>query len=410
MRAFSFNGIRSDQFSIYVSSDTFLNSPAYAYEEYEVPSRNGALLKYDKHLQNVVRQFNCFCKDNVMVNLDAFKQALYANNGYMRIESDYDPDTYQMGYLAEGIEFEPFDASGDFSTQFTVTFSCMPQKWYKRVTNETVTVSANAISMIYKRTDAFIQKMFSKLPISAIPTGDTFYLCSCYKAPAVTSQISASMSTGGFLALIGVRFSGAFDYVALYTNDGVIPLQDANCPFTSEYYWIFTKPSGTLEEYYSITRSEETDITHTINVNAGAPVTIGNRTAIGASVTAVCHVWMPYLTSNPKPLLFSATGSLDGVQTWEASARVGFDLMSAAELADIFNNWLNTTDHDCDVVIDLSDLTAYIEKDGEKYGLDEYTEIDGTVGLCDSVTMHTITYSETASTMTLTGKAEWYKV
>lgn len=409
MRTFSFNGIRADQFSIYVSSDTFLNSPAYAYEEYEVPSRNGALLKYDKHLQNVIRQFNCFCKDNVIVNLDAFKQALYANSGYMRIESDYDSDTYQMGYLAEGIEFTPFDASGDFNAQFTVTFSCMPQKWFKHATNETVTVSANAISKIYKRTDTFIQKMFSRLPVSAIPSDDTFYLSSCHRAPAVTSQISASMSTGGFLALVAARFSGAFDYVALYSTDGNIPLQDANCPLTTDYYWLFTKPSGTLEEYYSITRSEETDVSATTNVNAGTPVTIGNRNAIGASVTASVGVWMPFLTTNPEPLFLSATGSLDGVQTWEATARVGFDLMGTAELTDLFNNWLDSGHHG-DVVIDLSGLTAYIEKDGEKYSLDEYTEIDGAVGLCDSVTLHTITYNGTVNSQTLTGEAEWYKV
>lgn len=409
MRTFSFNGIRADQFSIYVSSDTFLNSPAYAYEEYEVPSRNGALLKYDKHLQNVIRQFNCFCKDNVIVNLDAFKQALYANSGYMRIESDYDPDTYQMGYLAEGIEFEPFDASGDFSTQFTVTFSCMPQKWFKLAANKTVNNSAGGISRVYKRTNPFIQKMFSRLPISAIPTGDTFYLSSCYKAPAVTSQISASMSTGGFLALVAARFSGAFDYVALYSTDGNIPLQDANCPLTTHYYWIFTEPQGTLSEYYSVTKDGTTDVSYTSNVDAGTPVNLGNMDAIGASVTAVAGVWMPTLTSDPRPLLLSATGTLDGVQTWEVTARVGFELMSAAERADINNNWMDSS-HTCDVVFDLSDLTVYIEKNGEKYRLDEYAEIDGTVGLCDHVSIHAITYTGTASTMTLTGKAEWYKV
>lgn len=409
MRTFSFNGIRSDQFSIYVSSDTFLNSPGYAYEEYEVPSRNGALLKYDKHLQNVIRQFNCFCKDNVIVNLDAFKQALYANSGYMRIESDYDPDTYQMGYLAEGIEFEPFDASGDFSTQFTVTFSCMPQKWFKRVTNESVEVQAAGVQKILTRTDTFIQKMFSALPISAIPDGDTFYVIPASKKPATSLQISASMSTGGFLALCGATMSDKFDGVKIYSTDGDIPLQSATIASSVQFLWITNKPSGTLDEFYSSTSGGETDVSFSSAINAGTPVVIGNRTAIGATVTAIAHVWMPFLVTSPRPLFLSATGSLDGVQTWEMLARVGFDLMSANELTDIFNNWLDSG-HQGDVVIDLSDLSAYLEKDGERYNLGEYTEIDGTVELCDSVTLHTITYSGTATTVTLTGKAEWYKV
>ena len=409
MRTFSFNGIRADQFSIYVSSDTFLNSPGYAYEAYEVPSRNGALLKYDKHLQNVVRQFNCFCKDNVIVNLDAFKQALYANSGYMRIESDYDPDTYQMGYLAEGIEFEPFDASGDFSAQFTITFSCMPQKWFKHATNETVTVSATGISRIYKRTDSFIQQMFNALPISAIPEGDTFYLINVWKKPATSLQISASMSTGGFLALCGAKMSGAFDGVKLYSTDGDIPLQSATIASSVQFFWVTNKPSGTLDEFYSLTSGGETDVTHTSNKNAGTPVVIGNRNAIGASVTAIASITVPSLTTNPLPLLLSATGSLDGVQSWEMFARVGFDLMSTSELTDIFNNWLDSN-YECDVVFDLSGLTAYIEKDGEKYSLDEYTEIDGAVGLCDSITIQPIAYNIVEKPDTLTGRAEWYKV
>ena len=410
MRAFSFNGIRSDQFSIYVSSDTFLNSPGYAYEAYEVPSRNGALLKYDKHLQNVVRQFNCFCKDNVIVNLDAFKQALYANSGYMRIESDYDPDTYQMGYLAEGIEVEPFDASGDFSAQFTITFSCKPQKWFKNVTTETVTVHEAGIYKVLKRTDTYIQKMFNALPISAIPEGDTFYLISVYKKPATSLQISASMSTGGFLALCGEKKSGAFDGVKLYSSNGDIPLQDATIQSSVQFRWVTNQPSGILNEFYSLTSSGETDVSDTSTINAGTPVTVTNSDALGASVSAVAFPVMPFLVTNPKPLFLNASGTLDGVQTWEMFVRVGFDLMSTSELTDIDNNWLDSNYHGCDLVIDLTNLSVYLSKDGEKYILDEYTEIDGAVGMCNSVTIHTVGYSSTAATLRLTANVEWWKV
>ena len=410
MRTFSFNGIRADQFSIYVSSDTFLNSPAYAYEEYEVPSRNGALLKYDKHLQNVVRQFNCFCKDNVTVNLDAFKQALYANSGYMRIESDYEPDTYQMGYLAEGIEFEPFDASGDFSAQFTITFSCKPQKWFKNVTTETVTVHEAGIYKVLKRTDTFIQKMFNALPISAIPEGDTFYLISVYKKPATSLQISASMSTGGFLALCGEKMSDAFDGVKLYSSNGDIPLQDATIRSSVQFRWVTNQPSGILNEFYSLTADGYTDVSNTKTINAGTPVTVTNSDALGASVSAVAFPVMPVLVTNPKPLFLNASGTLDGVQTWEMFVRVGFDLMSTSELTDIDNYWLDSNYHGCDLVIDLTNLSVYLSKDGEKYILDEYTEIDGAVGMCDSVTIHTVGYSGTTATLRLTANVEWWKV
>lgn len=176
MKQLYINGVGTGQFDIYISSDTFLNSPEIAYEAYEVPSLDGSLLKYDKRLNNVARRFDCFCKTDVDNNIDAFKKLLYTNRGYMRIESDYEPNIYQYGYLAEGIEFTPFDQSGAYEVQFSVYFSCKPQKYYKNSTlSKTLNSAVPGLTAILPKSDSLVQSIMSQLPSNVSAPTDDWY-------------------------------------------------------------------------------------------------------------------------------------------------------------------------------------------------------------------------------------------
>ncbi len=175
MKQLYINGVGTGQFGIFISSDTFLNSPEIAYEAYEVPGLDGSLLKYDKRLNNVARRFDCFCKSDVDNNIAQFKKLLYSNRGYVRIESDYDPEYYQMGYLAEGIEFTPFDQSGAYEVQFSVYFSCKPTKIYKTATPFTISGRRTGnINAIYSKTDPYMQTIFAQMPVEDIPEAEYF--------------------------------------------------------------------------------------------------------------------------------------------------------------------------------------------------------------------------------------------
>lgn len=111
---------------IYISSDTYLNSPAFDYSEFQIPGRDGNVILDNKRMGNVIRRFDCYIPEtgNVETALRDLKSILYNNRGYLKIASDYDPGFYQYGYLAEGLEVSPFDQK---TASFSLYFSCLPK-------------------------------------------------------------------------------------------------------------------------------------------------------------------------------------------------------------------------------------------------------------------------------------------
>lgn len=163
------SGTNLSSYGVFISSDTFLNSPEITYEAYDVPNVDGSLLKSENRLSNVVRTFECYCKNSTASNLNALKNYIYSNRGYIRIESSYDPGFYQMGYLAEAIEFEPFDYSGDFVAKFSLVFSCKPQKFFVETQIFTCPLSTQSMDTfigVYSRNSTVIQQLFKDMPVS----------------------------------------------------------------------------------------------------------------------------------------------------------------------------------------------------------------------------------------------------
>lgn len=127
---------------IYVSSDTYLNSPSFDYKEYQIPSRTGNVIQYNNRLNNVIRKLDCYI-DSEHANVDSalllLKRFLYRNSGYIMIRTNYDANgIYQYGYLAQDITIEPFNQGQ--VVNFSLYFSCIPCKFYDGYKNGSLTV------------------------------------------------------------------------------------------------------------------------------------------------------------------------------------------------------------------------------------------------------------------------------
>ena len=170
------NGIGTGDYGIYISSDSYLNAPAPDYEAYQVPGRSGDLLQWNKRLNNIARKFTCYIPDDAQANFDEFKRMLYTNTGYLEISSDYEPDTYQRGYLADEIEAEPFLKDDVLRITFDLIFSCEPQKYFKDNTTQTIDTTAGQSTYmgILPRSHKLVQKIFQAMPSEAVPSGDYF--------------------------------------------------------------------------------------------------------------------------------------------------------------------------------------------------------------------------------------------
>ena len=225
------NGTGTGTYGIYISSDTYLNSPAPDLVAHPVPGRSGDLVQWNKRLNNVVRKFDCYIPNTAQVNFDGFKKMLYSNIGYVEITSDYESDTYQMGYLAQEIEAEPFQKDGVLTISFSLYFSCKPQKFFKTNTSYTRQMPSSYYpSRMLPRTHPIIQDMLNALPVDDLPTADAYGLqwLGSTHLPSATTFTGAKITSSDYSGFAAILLVYDLDHwnierfreVACYTTHG----------------------------------------------------------------------------------------------------------------------------------------------------------------------------------------------
>lgn len=124
---FIFNGVDSRDFGVYISGQGTFSAPQKAYQFYNIPGRNGALLGNEHRLENINVSYEAFIYTDFDNNLAAFRSFLLSINGYARLTDSYHPDEFRMAVYTG--PFEPkVDKKNDCGS-FTITFSCKPQRW-----------------------------------------------------------------------------------------------------------------------------------------------------------------------------------------------------------------------------------------------------------------------------------------
>lgn len=126
---FIYNGVDSREYGVYISGQGTFNAPQKAYQFYNIPGRNGALIGYDKRFENVNITYQAFIYKDFEKNLAAFRSFLLSVNGYARLEDSYHPDEFRAAaYVGP---FDPEVTSKNDAGSFTITFNCKPQRYLK---------------------------------------------------------------------------------------------------------------------------------------------------------------------------------------------------------------------------------------------------------------------------------------
>lgn len=376
-------------YGVYISSDTVLDAPAFDYTAYKVPGKNGSVLKYNNRLDNVIRKFTCYVPDgtNVKTAVTNVKKLIYPAPGYVKISSDYETDTYQMGFLSQAIEVKPNNRYR--TATFDLYFSCKPQKFYntqqyKSVSNNHMQDFRGAVTI----SNGFLQRILDAIPSGYVPNDKCFMVfginTSVNSGTSVTN-INASWSEGDCFTAVCVssqkpKKASDFNEVLCYTNENISSVSKTT---TSGGYIRFIVPvetKGTFTFSYTIGGNTTTITTSDL---ASITTSFSEATAMGAHSVFKTSFDMPGSFSvgdiETNAIIFKY--SYLGNETGECSIVWRSDLMDAAmvqtvkDYATLYQGY-----YSFDVDIDLATNKVLMKKTGKPdFNFGAYVEIDGSV-------------------------------
>lgn len=126
-----YGGESSADYGMVVSEAPAYKRPARKQTVYTVPGRNGSIVFQEDAWEDVPRTYNMWAAagiDTLVDKLDAFMAVLNSTNGYARLEDNFEPDVFRLGYYSGGEEF------ANHMTQYgdgVLTFTCRAEKFYK---------------------------------------------------------------------------------------------------------------------------------------------------------------------------------------------------------------------------------------------------------------------------------------
>ena len=131
-KGFTFDGIDSKTYGVYISGDAAFNAPERDVEMIEIPGRNGAFALDNGRFHNITVTYPAGLfgdtESDFAAGINALRNALASRKGYCRLEDDYNPDEYRMAVYKSGLEV---DVASLESGQFNIVFECKPQRFLK---------------------------------------------------------------------------------------------------------------------------------------------------------------------------------------------------------------------------------------------------------------------------------------
>lgn len=124
---FIFGGVKSSDYGVWISGGGTFNAPARRYKEYVVPGRNGTLTIDEGAYEEAEVTYPSFIARDFPANVEAFRNAIMAQNGYVRMTDSYHPDEYYLARYMAGLEVDTLPAGRGGS--FELTFKRDPRRF-----------------------------------------------------------------------------------------------------------------------------------------------------------------------------------------------------------------------------------------------------------------------------------------
>lgn len=129
-KGFTFNGIDSKDYGIYITGEAVFNAPTKDVEYIAIPGRNGDYALDHGRWNNIEVTYPAgfFGEDETdfATGINAIRNMLCSQKGYCRLTDDYNPGEYRMAVYSSGLEVSPAALKGG---EFSITFTCKPQRF-----------------------------------------------------------------------------------------------------------------------------------------------------------------------------------------------------------------------------------------------------------------------------------------
>lgn len=131
-KGFTFDGIDSRDYGVYISGDAVFNAPERDVEMIDIPGRNGSFVLDKGRFSNIEVPYPAGLfgdtEADFAAGILALRNALASRKGYCRLEDEYNPGEYRLAVYKSGLDVTPAHLRAG---EFTITFDCKPQRFLK---------------------------------------------------------------------------------------------------------------------------------------------------------------------------------------------------------------------------------------------------------------------------------------
>lgn len=294
-----FGSVDSGDYGIYITGEAVYNAPERAVEKVSVPGRNGAILIDMGHFENVSVSYPAgtfaASQSEFAANIADFRNAVLSQQGYQRLEDDYNPNEYRMANATAGFEVSP--AAYGQAGEFELVFDCKPQRFL--TSGETETTIASSGDTIKNPT------RFDSQPVLKLDgygkVAFNGYEVEVFNTEVGTVKIAEAVSNIGqqIIPAMGITLSQEYSYnPGSFNNGDSITI------------------SG-LKFYGAISNAANLSITPTESGYAGTTVTAGKSGSMQALVVAFPDITFSVGTdASVSYTFYGVVGFTQGGNSW----------------------------------------------------------------------------------------------
>lgn len=232
---FVYDGEASDTFGMVVSEAPAFEKPKRRNTVYSVPGRNGSIINQEDCYDDVSRTYKVWVADDgaeLSTKVNNITSWLYSKTGYLRLEDDFEPDYFRLGY---------YDGGNNISNELTqygetsISFTCRPERFLKSGEEE-ITISNGAI--VYNPTRFASRPLLHIEGSGAISVSISGYTIIC----AVTDYINIDCDRMNAYRLPSENKNGSISgtFPKIYPGDNTISITGtaSKVIITPRYYTI----------------------------------------------------------------------------------------------------------------------------------------------------------------------------